>query len=111
MSIYVLKDLDSVEWTWVFKQSINKPDLFGPIMSGRIWDYYTIAFHPDSDLIFFYDWLKKRLVSYDMKHRDVHVICPLQVPYFEYQETDDVQRKFFPYVPLYSRALPSSSLN
>jgi hypothetical protein len=110
MSIYVLKDHDSEEWIWVFKQSINKPDLFGPRMSERFWEYYTVAFHPDSDLIFFYDWSQKRLVSYDMKHRDVHVICTLEVPYFEFQE-NNVHRKFFPYVPLYSRALPSSSLN
>ena len=111
MSIYVLKDHDSEEWIWIFKQSINKPDLFGPRMPGRVWDYYTAAFHPDSDLIFFYDWLKKRLVSYDMKHRDVHVICTLEVPYFEFLPTEDVHRKFFPYVLLYSGALPSSSLS
>ncbi|XP_066356345.1 F-box protein At5g07610-like [Miscanthus floridulus] len=104
MSIYVLEDLDSEEWTWVFKQSIEKPDLFVPRMPQRIWDYDTAAFHPDSDLIFFYDWSQKRLVSYDMKHRDVHVICTLEVPYFEF-------RKFLPYVPLYSGALPSSCLN
>jgi hypothetical protein len=111
MSIYVLEDHDSEEWIWIFKQSINMPDLFGPRMPGRTWDYYTAAFHPDSDLIFFYDWLKKRLVSYDMKHRDVHVICTLEVPYFEFLPTEDVHRKFFPYVPLYSGALPSSSLS
>ncbi|KAG0520277.1 hypothetical protein BDA96_08G060300 [Sorghum bicolor] len=112
MSIYFLEDLDSEEWIWIFKQSIEKADLFGPLNLGRIcWDYYIAAFHPDCNLIFFYHWTQKNLIFYDMKHRDVHVICTLEVPYFEFQETDDVHRKFFPYVPLYSRALPSSSLN
>jgi hypothetical protein len=82
MSIYVLEDHDSEEWTWVFKQSINEPYLFGPRMFGRIWDYYRAVLHRDSNLIFFYDLSQKRLLSYDMKHRDVHFICALEVPYF-----------------------------
>ncbi|OEL23772.1 hypothetical protein BAE44_0015209 [Dichanthelium oligosanthes] len=79
------------------KQSINKIDIFGPRNSCGGWVYSVVAFHPDSDLIFFYDWSGKRLVSYDMMNcRVVHLICNF----------GDVNihtfRPFLPYVPLYS---------
>ncbi|CAN6344567.1 unnamed protein product [Urochloa humidicola] len=77
MSIYVLEDYDSEEWVWTLKQNISKTDLFGSTTLRGGWHYYIVAFHPDSDLIFFFDWPQKRLMSYDMKHRDVHVICTL----------------------------------
>jgi hypothetical protein len=113
MSIYVLEDHDSEEWVWTFKQSISKYDLFGPTTTlGGEWDYYVAAFHPDSDFIFFFDWSRERLISYDMEHRDVHDICTLGgVPNLVHGETIDVRRPFLPYVPLYSKALTSPSVN
>ncbi|XP_066344354.1 uncharacterized protein [Miscanthus floridulus] len=62
LSVYVLEDRGSEEWT--FKHNISKADLFGP----RKWTwgpyYKVVAFHPDAELIFFYDWHRNRLISY-----------------------------------------------
>ncbi|CAN6330706.1 unnamed protein product [Urochloa humidicola] len=112
MSIYILEDHDSEEWVWTFKHSISKPDLFGPATLRGGWDYYIAAFHPDSDLIFFFDWSQKRLMSYDMKHRDVHVICTLgEVPNIVHGQFFNAHRSFLAYIPLYSGALASPSVN
>ncbi|CAL4903957.1 unnamed protein product [Urochloa decumbens] len=112
LSIYILEDHNSEEWIWTFKQSIYKMDLFGPRPAQGGWDYYMAAFHPDGNLVFFYDVLQKRLMSCDMKHGDVRAICTLGevlelVHGYEY----DVRRLFLPYVPLYSRALASPFVN
>ncbi|CAD6268223.1 unnamed protein product [Miscanthus lutarioriparius] len=109
LSIYVLEDQDSEEWTWILKQSIDKPNLFGP-RGG--WDYCITAFHPNANLVFFYDWKQKTLMVYDMKHKDVHVICTLgEVVKIELDLRCNVHRPFLPYVPLYTRALTSPSVN
>ncbi|CAL4911347.1 unnamed protein product [Urochloa decumbens] len=108
MLIYVLEDHDSEERVWTFKHSISKPGL--TLRGG--WDYYIAAFHPDSDLIFFFDLSQKRLMSYDMKHSDVHVICTLgKVPNIVDGMVFNVRRPFLPYVPLYSGALASPGVN
>ncbi|KAJ1265050.1 hypothetical protein BS78_08G048600 [Paspalum vaginatum] len=110
LSIYVLEDHDSEEWVWVFKQSINKLDLSGP--RTEEWGYYTAVFHPNSDMIFFYDWPQKRLMSYNMKHRDVQVICTVgEVLQLLFGEYFDQRRLFLPYVPFYSGVLASPSVN
>ncbi|CAL4911348.1 unnamed protein product [Urochloa decumbens] len=112
LSIYILEDHNSEEWTWNFKLSLYKSDLFGPRPAQMGWDYYMAAFHPEGDLVFFYDDRQKRLMSYDMKHRDVHVICTLgEVLELVHGYDYDVHRLFLPYVPLYSRALASPSVN
>jgi hypothetical protein len=109
LSIYVLEDQDSKEWTWILKQSIDKPSLFGP-RGG--WDYCIAAFHPNANLVFFYDWKQKTLMVYDMKHKDVHVIRTLgEVVKIELDLRCNVHRPFLPYVPLYTRALTSPSVN
>ncbi|TKW07239.1 hypothetical protein SEVIR_7G295000v4 [Setaria viridis] len=112
LSIYILEDHNSEEWTWAFKQSIYKPDLFGPRPAQGGWDYYIAAFHPNGDLVFFYDERQKRLMFYDMKHGHVHVICTLgEVLKLVHGEYYDVRHLFLPYVPLYSGALASPSIN
>jgi hypothetical protein len=109
LSIYVLEDQDSKEWTWTLKQSIDKPSLFGP-RGG--WDYCIAAFHPNANLVFFYDWKQKTLMVYDMKHKDVHIIRTLgEVVKIELDLRCNVHRPFLPYVPLYTRALTSPSVN
>ncbi|WVZ88661.1 hypothetical protein U9M48_035154 [Paspalum notatum var. saurae] len=97
VSIYVLEDHDSEKWMWIFKESINKLDLFGPWTEG--WSYYTAAFHPDSDLVFFYDRPQKRLMSYDMRNKDVQIVCNIGEVHGEYFNQ---RQPFLPYVPLYS---------
>ncbi|TVU51201.1 hypothetical protein EJB05_02610, partial [Eragrostis curvula] len=95
LAIYALED-DGKEW--VLKQTVSKLDLFGPDNSQDGWDLDVAGFHPDGDLIIFCDHPRLRLLSYDMNHMLVHVICTLEeVPYNH--------RPFNPYVPLYSRAL------
>ncbi|CAN6335704.1 unnamed protein product [Urochloa humidicola] len=112
LSIYILKDHNSEEWTWNLKLSLYKPDLFGPRPAQGGWDYYMAAFHPDGDLVFFYDVRQKRLMSCDMKHGDVRAICTLgEVLELVHECEYDVRRLFLPYVPLYSRALASPSVN
>ncbi|KAL6905528.1 hypothetical protein ACP4OV_003129 [Aristida adscensionis] len=79
VSIYVLEDDDS--WEWTFKHNITMLDLFQPGMS----DWFIAAFHPHGNLIFFYDSSQERLMSYDLNRRDVHVICTLEEEFNEYR--------------------------
>ncbi|CAD6270374.1 unnamed protein product [Miscanthus lutarioriparius] len=112
LSVYVLEDRGSEEWT--FKHNISKAGLFGP----RKWQwgpyYHVVAFHPEADLIFFYDWQRNRLISYGMTDMDVHVIgtiggeeCSICTT-FEMECTDHL---FSLYIPLYSRILVSPIVN
>ena len=111
LSVYVLEDRGSEEWT--FKHNISKADLFGP----RKWQwgpyYHVVAFHPKADLIF-YDGQRNRLISYGMTDMDVHVIgtiggeeCSICTT-FEMECTDHL---FLLYIPLYSRILVSPIVN
>ncbi|KAL6641799.1 hypothetical protein ACP70R_019980 [Stipagrostis hirtigluma subsp. patula] len=98
VSVYALEDHESEEWT--FMHSVSRMDLFGPINLEVPLDYEVIAFHPDGDLIFFYDRQRQRLVSYDMNKREVHVICTISREW-----SWDNGSSLFAYVPLYSGAL------
>lgn len=100
ISIYVLEDHDC--WEWTFKHIVRKLDLIPPRKSPRGPYFDIAALHPDGDLIYFYDWSRERLMSYDMTHGVVHVICTLR-------EASHAHRPFLPYVPLYSGPLASSS--
>lgn len=53
ISIYVLEDHDS--WDWTLKHSVSKLDLIPPRMSPRGPYFDIAALHPDVDLIYFYD--------------------------------------------------------
>ncbi|KAF8658136.1 hypothetical protein HU200_059604 [Digitaria exilis] len=112
MSVYFLEDHDTEEWVWTLKLNISKTVLFGPPTFRGGWNYYTTAFHPDRDVIFFFDWSDKWLMSYYMKRRDVYDICALQeVPYIEQGEFFAAHHPFLPYVPSYSGTLASPSVS
>ncbi|KAL6641798.1 hypothetical protein ACP70R_019979 [Stipagrostis hirtigluma subsp. patula] len=102
LSIYALEDHDSGEWS--FKQSVNMLDLFGPRTSQQGWECCVAAIHPHGDLIFFYDWSQKRLMSYNMNHGDLRVVCTIGEAINEYP-------MFLSYVPLYSGALALPNVN
>ncbi|XP_002442911.1 F-box protein At5g49610 [Sorghum bicolor] len=99
ISIYVLEDHDD-RWEWTLKHSVSKLDLIQPRKSPRGVYFGVAAIHPDDDLIYFYEG--ERLMSYDMTHGIVHVICTLS-------EVSPVHRPFLPYVPFYSGPLASPS--
>jgi hypothetical protein len=112
LSVYVLEDRGSEEWT--FKHNISKADLFGP----RKWQwgpyYHVVAFHPEADLIFFFDWQRNRLISYGMTNMDVHVIGTIGGEECSICTTlgmECTDHLFLPYIPLYSRILVSLTVN
>jgi hypothetical protein len=112
LSVYVLEDRGSEGWT--FKHNISRADLFGP----RKWTwgpyYKVVAFHPDAELIFFYDWQRNRLISYGMTHMDVHVSRPIGGEKCSICTTLGMEcsnHLILPYIPLYSRTLVSPIVN
>jgi hypothetical protein len=112
LSVYVLEDRGSEGWT--FKHNISKADLFGP----RKWTwgpyYKVVAFHPDAELIFFYDWQCNRLISYGVTHMDVHVSRPIGGEKCSICTTLGMEcsnHLILPYIPLYSRTLVSPIVN
>ncbi|CAN6330732.1 unnamed protein product [Urochloa humidicola] len=94
MSIHVLEDQANKEGT--VNHSVIRMDLLGATKPEK-WgmQLQTIAFHPDGNLIFFYERPSDRFMCYDMNRKDVHDICTVG---------GDL---FLPYVPFYSRVLVS----
>ncbi|CAO1941568.1 unnamed protein product [Urochloa humidicola] len=107
LAIYVLEDHSRDRWTLRHKVSA---DLIGlrelPSWSGG---NPVVAFHPTCDVFFSYDEKGKRLMSYDMKAKRVHVIRVLE------DVVDvDVEEIYliFLYVPsLYSGTLDGPDVN
>ncbi|CAN6205771.1 unnamed protein product [Urochloa humidicola] len=100
LSAYVLENQDSEEWT--LKHSVSKLDLFfEPWKRLMRPTYYIAGFHPDSDLIFFYDRTQNTLISYNMNRKDWQVVCALK------DFVHAAHHPFFPYVPWYSTGLAS----
>ncbi|CAL5080114.1 unnamed protein product [Urochloa decumbens] len=105
LSVYILEGQDGAEWT--LKHSVSKRDLlFEPWKRLVRPTYYIAGFHPDGDLIFFYDRTQNTLISYNMNRSDWQVVCALE-------DFEHAHHPFFPYVPWYSRGLasPNSASN
>ncbi|CAL5080113.1 unnamed protein product [Urochloa decumbens] len=99
LSVYVFDDQESEEWA--LKNNVSKSDLlFEQWRHPMKPTYYIAGFHPDGDLIFFYDRTQKTLISYDMNRGNWHVVCALE-------DFAHAHHPFFPYVPWYSRGLAS----
>ncbi|CAN6199468.1 unnamed protein product [Urochloa humidicola] len=97
LSVYVLEDQDSEEWTP--KHNVSKSDLlFEPWRHLMKPTYYIAGFHPDGDLIFFYDRTRKVLISYNMNWSNWQIVCALE-------DFEHAHHPFFPYIPWYSRGL------
>ncbi|CAN6175857.1 unnamed protein product [Urochloa humidicola] len=100
LAIYVLEDHNGDQWT--LRHKVKSAVLFG---LGKLpsWldDNPVVAFHPTRYVFFFYDRKGKRLMSYDMKAKRVHVICTLE----NVVDVVDGIYPFFFYVPLYSGTL------
>ncbi|KAL6647303.1 hypothetical protein ACP70R_014740 [Stipagrostis hirtigluma subsp. patula] len=88
LSIWVLEDYHTEEW--VLKHRVSILQLFGK-MSCRFDSYEVAAIHPDCNLVFFVEYMDKKLISYDMDSKEAHDICTLghsygriapYVPYF-----------------------------
>ncbi|CAN6330727.1 unnamed protein product [Urochloa humidicola] len=95
VEVYALEDHSREEWT--FKHRIDMVTLFGPSELRRWPMYWVVTFHPDCDWIIYYDRKREKLMSYDTNKGDAHAICTLR----------EMEKPFLPYVPLYSRMLPS----
>ena len=90
---------------WTLMRRVRKKDLlFEPWKHVLKPTYYKAGFHPNGDLIFFYDRSRETLISYDMSCGDWRVVCTLE--HFKH-----AHRAFFAYVPWYSRGLASPSSN
>jgi hypothetical protein len=73
-----------------------------------IWDWdrhVRLAYRPPD--------INISIMSYDLKHGDVHVICTLEevLKLVHGQYYYDMRRLFLPYVPLCSGVLASPSVN
>ncbi|CAN6199466.1 unnamed protein product [Urochloa humidicola] len=101
LSVYVLEDQDSEEWTLMHKFS-KRGLLSEPWRQSRRPTYYIAGFHPDGDLIFLYDRRQKMLISYNMNGSNWQVVCALE-------DFEHAHHPFFPYIPWYSRGLTSSN--
>ncbi|CAL5083536.1 unnamed protein product [Urochloa decumbens] len=103
LAIYVLEDHSRDRWTLRHKV-IKRADLFGLEKFPDCFDGNpVVAFHPTCDVFFFYDQKGKRLMSYDMKAKRVHVIRALEDVAVVY--VDEFYPFFYLYVPLYSGKL------
>ncbi|CAL4923330.1 unnamed protein product [Urochloa decumbens] len=89
LSVWILEDYASGEWT--FKYSISISQIFGEkdLMFER--DYALIAIHPECNMVFFVCRCEDKLISYDMDHGKVCVICSLKERL--------CHRPFLPYLP------------
>lgn len=74
--VWILEDYDSGEW--IFKYSISASQLFGKKGLRFEQDYFFIGIHPDCSLIYFVLRCEDMLMSYDMDHGKVSVICSLK---------------------------------
>ncbi|CAL5086088.1 unnamed protein product [Urochloa decumbens] len=103
LAIYVLEDHSRDRWTLRHKV-IKRAVLFGIGKFPYCFDGNpVVAFHPTCDVFFFYDQKGKRLMSYDMKAKRVHVIRALEDVAFVH--VDEFYPFFYLYVPLYSGKL------
>lgn len=104
LSVRILEDYDGDEW--VFKYSISTAHIFEEKNPMFERDYCLIAIHPECNLIF-YVWRCEEdmhmLVSYDMDHGKVCVICSLKEFFY------DEFLPYLPYVPFLSGSLPGHS--
>ncbi|GJN34932.1 hypothetical protein PR202_gb23644 [Eleusine coracana subsp. coracana] len=95
LAIWVLEDHDSEDWTLKhtvsFRHLVRKKHvLFG------YDEFIVVAIHPDRNMVFFVFGHDKRLMSYDMDTREVHIICNLGQSCYD---------SYVPYVPLFSESL------
>ncbi|KAJ1288061.1 hypothetical protein BS78_02G060000 [Paspalum vaginatum] len=73
--VWVLEDYDAGEWA--LKHTVGFPDLLGRIACQFRVEYSVVAVHPDGNRLFFVRHWDRKLVAYDMDHRDVHVVADL----------------------------------
>ncbi|XP_034570888.1 F-box protein At5g07610 [Setaria viridis] len=86
--VWILEDYDSGEW--ICKYSISASQLFGKKGLRFEQDYFFIGIHPDCNLIYFVLRCEDMLMSYDMYHGKVSVICSLK---------EHLRDSFIPYLP------------
>jgi hypothetical protein len=85
LSISALEDYDTEQW--ILKDTVSGLQLFGEV-NCCIADF-TVDFHPDHNLVFFFHLWNRKLVSYDMDSKKVTTLCILGgwipiTPYFPY---------------------------
>ncbi|OEL22016.1 hypothetical protein BAE44_0016962 [Dichanthelium oligosanthes] len=88
LSVWILEDYNSGEW--IFKYNISTAQIFGEKNLMLEGGYALIAIHPECNLIFFVWKSEVILMSYDMDHGKVCVVCSLKEYLFD---------PFLPYLP------------
>ncbi|TVU46459.1 hypothetical protein EJB05_05999, partial [Eragrostis curvula] len=95
LSVYVLEDYATDEWT--FKHSVRTSTLLGTSTFSTMQYYSLITIHPDCNRIFFISDLDNTLRCYDMDRRQVHVIHNMGCDRNRWERS-------LPYVPLFMEA-------
>ncbi|CAN6304528.1 unnamed protein product [Urochloa humidicola] len=93
ISVWILEDYNAGQW--VFKYNISTSQIFGEVDLMMERDYALIAMHPEANVIFFVWKCGDVLMSYDMDHGKVCVICSLTEPMY------DTFLPYLPYVPFF----------
>ncbi|CAN6304531.1 unnamed protein product [Urochloa humidicola] len=93
ISVWILEDYSAGQW--VFKYNISTSQIFGEVDLMMERDYALIAMHPEANVIFFVWKCENVLMSYDMDHGKVCVICSLTEPMY------DAFLPYLPYVPFF----------
>ena len=88
ISVWILEDYSAGQW--IFKYNISTSQIFGEVDLMMERDYALIAIHPEANVIFFVWKCEDLLMSYDMDHGKVCVICSL---------TEHMYEAFLPYLP------------
>jgi len=97
ISVRILEDYSAGQW--IFKYNVSTSQLCGEVDLMFERDYSLIAIHPECNVIFVVWKCGNLLMSYDMDHGKVCVICSLTEPFY------DAFLPYFPYVPFFSDSL------
>ncbi|KAF8732065.1 hypothetical protein HU200_016021 [Digitaria exilis] len=91
LSVWALEEYDREEW--VLKHSVSFAHLSGNLSGEGVFNFYTVAIHPDCNMLFFVQRESRKLivVSYNMDSKELCVLCSIgwddkyvtqYVPYF-----------------------------
>ncbi|KAJ1288075.1 hypothetical protein BS78_02G061400 [Paspalum vaginatum] len=93
LSIWVLEDYDTQEW--VLKHSVSWAHMFGNDI--LLADFEVVAIHPDCNMVFIFLSWGRKLISYDIKHKEVRGLYAFErgIKYY------GPYKCFTPYVPCF----------
>jgi len=91
--IWVLEDYDTQEW--VLKHTVSWAHMFGKDI--LLADFEVVAIHPDCNMVFIFLSWGRKLISYDIKHKEVRGLYAFECGIKYYGQ----YKRFTPYVPCF----------